>query len=228
MGGSPWPAGLRLAGYVTCGRAALDIGLQAGGNQLARLILVLLGSALFTLAFHVLATRSEIHHRTMAVLFGAQLVLALAIMLAAGCFGAQLLMFVLAAELPLLLALPFAIGGTVALWMMTVVAILITGTGELGESVGEAIATSPAGFAFVAAFTYHALGESRLRFRATQLLAELNEANAQLRLYAQQVEELAVARERNRLAGDIHDTLGHDLTVINIQLETAKGASAAR
>ena len=40
---------------------------------------------------------------------------------------------------------------------------------------------------------------------------------SQLSLYA----ELATTRERNRLARDIHDTLGHFLTVINVQLEKA-------
>lgn len=37
-----------------------------------------------------------------------------------------------------------------------------------------------------------------------------------------QVAELAAANERNRLAREIHDTLGHYLTVIHVQLEAAK------
>jgi signal transduction histidine kinase len=35
------------------------------------------------------------------------------------------------------------------------------------------------------------------------------------------VEELATTKERNRLARDIHDSLGHFLTIINVQLEKA-------
>jgi signal transduction histidine kinase len=50
---------------------------------------------------------------------------------------------------------------------------------------------------------------------------ELEEAHQQLRLYAGQVEELATAKERNRLAREIHDGLGHYLTIINVQLEKA-------
>ena len=50
---------------------------------------------------------------------------------------------------------------------------------------------------------------------------ELEEAHQQLRLYAEQVEELATAKERNRLAREIHDGLGHYLTIINVQLEKA-------
>jgi signal transduction histidine kinase len=50
---------------------------------------------------------------------------------------------------------------------------------------------------------------------------ELEEAHQHLRLYADQVEKLATATERNRLAREIHDSLGHYLTIINVQLEKA-------
>ena len=46
-------------------------------------------------------------------------------------------------------------------------------------------------------------------------------ANTQLRNYALKIETLAASQERNRIARDIHDSLGHSLTALNIQLETA-------
>ncbi len=46
-------------------------------------------------------------------------------------------------------------------------------------------------------------------------------ANQKLREYATQVEELTMVRERNRLAREIHDGLGHYLTAINIQIKAA-------
>jgi signal transduction histidine kinase len=46
-------------------------------------------------------------------------------------------------------------------------------------------------------------------------------ANQQLRQYALRVEALAMAQERNRIARDIHDSLGHSLTALNLQLEGA-------
>lgn len=49
---------------------------------------------------------------------------------------------------------------------------------------------------------------------------ELEEAHRQLQKYASEVEELAVVRERTRLAREIHDTLGHYLSILTIQLET--------
>lgn len=43
----------------------------------------------------------------------------------------------------------------------------------------------------------------------------------QLRKYALQIAELATVQERNRIARDIHDSLGHSLTIFNIHLEAA-------
>lgn len=54
------------------------------------------------------------------------------------------------------------------------------------------------------------------------LYGELQETHAQLQQYATKVENLAVAEERNRLAREIHDSLGHRLTVAVLQLEGAQ------
>ncbi|MBL9016294.1 MAG: sensor histidine kinase [Myxococcales bacterium] len=51
-------------------------------------------------------------------------------------------------------------------------------------------------------------------------------ARAQIRRYAAQVEELATTRERNRIARDIHDSVGHYLTVVNVQIEAARAIVA--
>jgi signal transduction histidine kinase len=54
-----------------------------------------------------------------------------------------------------------------------------------------------------------------------QVQDELTTAHEQLRHYAFQAEELAAVQERNRIARDIHDSLGHALTALNVQLQTA-------
>ena len=46
-------------------------------------------------------------------------------------------------------------------------------------------------------------------------------------LLTQQVENLAVDLERNRIARDIHDTLGHSLTSLDVQIELAQRLQAA-
>ena len=54
-----------------------------------------------------------------------------------------------------------------------------------------------------------------------QTKRKLAQANEQLKEYAIRVEELATVQERNRIARDIHDSLGHALTSLNIQMQTA-------
>ena len=53
-------------------------------------------------------------------------------------------------------------------------------------------------------------------------LRDLRESHDQLAAYAGQAAELSAAAERNRLARDIHDSLGHYLTAIAVQLEKAE------
>jgi signal transduction histidine kinase len=84
-----------------------------------------------------------------------------------------------------------------------------------------------AAFGFVGGFSLVMEQYRMQKERAEQLLLDVEQsrqqleaAHAQLRSYAGQVEELTVARERTRVAREIHDTLGHYLTILNVQLET--------
>jgi signal transduction histidine kinase len=74
---------------------------------------------------------------------------------------------------------------------------------------------------FVIIFVQLARSAGEAQQRAEQLTAQLEEANRQLSAYAVQAEELAITKERNRLAREIHDNLGHYLTVINVQIRAA-------
>jgi signal transduction histidine kinase len=84
---------------------------------------------------------------------------------------------------------------------------------------GITVATS---IIFVAIFANMRLKEQQARERTERLMLKLEEANVQLATYATQAEELAVTQERNRLAREIHDNLGHYLTIVNVQIEAAK------
>jgi signal transduction histidine kinase len=75
---------------------------------------------------------------------------------------------------------------------------------------------------FVAVFTHILVSEREARGEVEGLAQELTEANQQLREYAAQVEDFATMEERNRLAREIHDSLGHYLTVVNVQLEVVR------
>lgn len=75
---------------------------------------------------------------------------------------------------------------------------------------------------FVVLITQVRMNEQRARENAEHLTHQLEAANRQLAEYASQAEELAATQERNRLARDIHDNLGHYLTIVNVQIEAAK------
>jgi signal transduction histidine kinase len=68
------------------------------------------------------------------------------------------------------------------------------------------------GIGYIAARVMH--GQRKQR-------AALEAANRQLAIYAATLEELAVSRERNRIALELHDTLAHTLTAVALQLEAA-------
>ena len=75
---------------------------------------------------------------------------------------------------------------------------------------------------FTLVFTMLAVSAERSRSQVQKLADELATANRKLREYAVEAEELAATRERNRLAREIHDSLGHYLTVVNVQIEAAR------
>jgi signal transduction histidine kinase len=75
---------------------------------------------------------------------------------------------------------------------------------------------------FVQIIARHIDRDQRSRQQMQRLLSELEASHRQLQDYAGRVAVLAAAAERNRLARDIHDSLGHYLTAINIQLEKAQ------
>lgn len=60
------------------------------------------------------------------------------------------------------------------------------------------------------------------RQRTEELYTELQQSHQRLEQYAQQVEALGALQERSRIAREIHDSLGHSLTAIIMQLEAGK------
>ncbi|MBN1485161.1 MAG: sensor histidine kinase [Chloroflexia bacterium] len=74
---------------------------------------------------------------------------------------------------------------------------------------------------FVRTLLFALVGYVIVRLMAAQRAQrrELTEANARLLHYARTLEELAVSRERNRLARELHDTLAHSLSALAVQLE---------
>jgi signal transduction histidine kinase len=63
---------------------------------------------------------------------------------------------------------------------------------------------------------------TRANLQRARLIAELQSANQRLEMAHQQEVELATLRERERLARDLHDSLGHALVTLSVQLEAVQ------
>jgi signal transduction histidine kinase len=87
--------------------------------------------------------------------------------------------------------------------------------------VWSGLPTFFAGQVFILIFTEMAFTEQQGRIKMEKLANELSEANRHLSEYAGQVKDLTISQERNRLAREIHDGLGHYLTTINMQIKAA-------
>lgn len=63
---------------------------------------------------------------------------------------------------------------------------------------------------------------SATRDRLQRQSVQLERINTQLNEYADQISGLSAAEERNRIAGEIHDTVAHRLTALLVQLQAAR------
>lgn len=79
-----------------------------------------------------------------------------------------------------------------------------------------------AGYFFFGAFAGALQSTRRARTQSEMLLKELQTAHQRLNEYAARVEELTLTAERARLAREMHDNIGHRLTVSAVQLEAAQ------
>ena len=110
------------------------------------------------------------------------------------------------------------------LWIL-LFALITAGAFLLLHGVQSSLYSIPiyaGGYFFFGAFSAAAVRAEAARAESQILLEDLTKAHLKLQTYSAQAEELAVAEERNRLAREMHDTLGHRLTVSIVQLEGAE------
>ncbi|MCB0014638.1 MAG: hypothetical protein KDE34_22140, partial [Anaerolineales bacterium] len=77
---------------------------------------------------------------------------------------------------------------------------------------------------FVLIYVLLFLRQLNAREESRQLLTELQVAHTQLADYAQRVESLTLAGERQRMARELHDTLAQGLTGLALQLEAVEAS----
>jgi len=150
---------------------------------------------------------------TAVIYFVAQLSLASALILSRGSSGElSLILLPLAGQSALVLPLAWMIPVCVLIYVTLVMPLILRS--RWVDAVALAVVYGT-GIVFVIVFTRVAASEREAR-------NELAGANQRLRQHAAQVEELATTKERNRLAREIHDSLGHYLTVVNVQISAAQ------
>jgi len=156
-----------------------------------------------------------------------QLHLVLASMFAAGAGamavsrGEAVLLIVPLVTYGVLYLSPAGVASLVAACSAVMVTIWISKAHPIVQLVRE-LAVWTAAWAFVIIISRMLLVQHKARTEMEALAGRLGEANEQLHVQAAEIGELAKAQERNRIARDIHDVLGHYLTVVHVQLEAAK------
>ncbi len=150
--------------------------------------------------------------------FAIQIALAATLLFLAKSPALMLAMLPLAGQSVVLLTRPWTLAVCAFMWLVLVVPMAVSAGPGAAAVLGMFFL---AGIVFVVVITRLAVKEQLARAEVERLLAELKVANEKLREYAAQVEELATATERNRLAREFHDSLGHYLTVVIVQIEAA-------
>jgi signal transduction histidine kinase len=195
---------------LTCG-AFLTLVAEAtvADQPLVAIALGAVFAAVAVVAYGWIDRQAPSRRRALAVAYVAvQLPLGYLLFGAAGAgVGATLLLMVLVSQSVLLLPLPAAAVVTAAVPLV-----------HVGMTWGDGLRN---GLGILAAAAFTAVVTELLR-REQRARVELADANARLRGYAAQAEELATTQERNRVARDIHDGLGHHLTVVQMQVQAAR------
>lgn len=201
---------INLATYLT----VVVIGvLGIGGltNLWPRLAFVSLCLA-FALVY-TLAVRSEDFTRRAHGYFAVQTILFLGMLIVHSPSGAvSFLLFILAIHATTVFSGRIAAGWVFLFFLLA--SISDFSIYDLENAIGSTLFN--AAIFFLAGMIGHNTRQTELAQRANQqLIEELQAAHDQLH-------DLAVAEERNRLAREIHDGLGHYLTAITIQIQGAR------
>jgi signal transduction histidine kinase len=214
---------LNLAAYLTM--AAMGIAAIAAmpSSEIRLLALGLLIA--FGVLFHV-TVDAAMHNRQRGefVWLGLQTILVGTLSILDTTFGStnnylSMLFFITSAEVMIILPQKTGVFWIV-IFAAVSAAVFVYGAG-IANGLRSAVIYG-AGYFFFGAFASALRQVQTAHKTSAALLEELQIAHDHLRRYADQVERMAALEERNRLAREVHDSLGHRLTVAAVQLEGAQ------
>lgn len=202
---------LRILGYVLLvimGMPEMMDRDDWGGPHIAKW---LVAYVLFGIAFHVSASAPEGARRRRLVALVAMMPPLLAMALIIPCHFGALSLIIVASQVALVLS-PTVTG----VWMVVqslLVGFCLLRAERLEDVLPDVIAL--AGFqAFAAVAVYLARREAEAK-------QDLAGTNAELHATRALLAETSRVNERTRIARELHDVLGHDLTALRLQLEVA-------
>jgi two-component system, NarL family, sensor histidine kinase DesK len=169
------------------------------------LAVLLLGTALFVTAYVVLLPPSPWlidHSAAIAALLGAMLVLAVLLLLGGAPHSYAALFVYFAAAVGVVLPTPVAVG--------------VIGATAAGVAIAGMAADAQSSSLAATVLTIVAIGLMMSAF------GRITRANRELRSTREELARLAVSEERLRIARDLHDLLGHSLSVIALKSELAR------
>ncbi|ACB84338.1 sensor histidine kinase [Natranaerobius thermophilus] len=196
---------------------------QSPEHQIEILILSFLLASSFLARSYTVSDKIQVIHRYEVPLIIFEIMIVTIIMYFDQSGASQIYYFILIADavlyfsikfalsLTLLIFLAFMINAWIALWPeMTLNDILVIGL------------LNGIGYIFVFLITYLVKHQVNQRNFINETLKELEYKNKKLEESQKQLENMAVIKERNRIAHDIHDTVGHTLTTVLVGTEAAK------
>jgi signal transduction histidine kinase len=203
---------IRAAGYVLLAVVFVPAALDLPHGLDRSLLGWIAAYAVFALAYHAAASAPDgdrrRRQRALAVMIPAMLAMAAIL----PCHFMSMSLVIVASQAALALT-PVQTAALIAGQSVVLGFFLLCGEDDLRQGVSTLLAlVAGEGFAAVAVHT------ARREAEARQALAR---ANAELRATRSLLEEASRINERTRIARELHDVLGHDLTALGLQLEVA-------
>ena len=210
---------MRVLGYVLLALVCMPEVLDPKGLPWGRYLLGwAIAYVVFGVAFHVGASAPETAYGRRLAALGVMTPAMLAMAAILPCHFGSLALVVVASQAALILS-PGSAAVWIALQTAGVGTCMLCSGDKLQDTLGNSVALLGfQGFAAVCVY---------LARREAEAKGALARTNAELVATRSLLEETSRVHERNRIARELHDVLGHDLTALGLQLEVATHVAPA-